>query len=188
MLLLGSAAAAVVSAQQPPWQLRDLLASVAVRDRAALHFEELTCAPVLDQPLRSEGELRFVAPDRLEKEVRRPRAESLILAGDELILRRGTRERRMALSAVPEAAMLAATLRAALAGDAEGLLRDWQVDLKGSHAQWSVRLMPRNPERAPWLRELRLTGSGAELRRLEIEKSDGVYSSMSLRRVAVAAP
>jgi hypothetical protein len=78
------------------------MTALAARGDANATFIEHRYVPVLDAPVQSSGTLRFVAPDRLEKHTLQPRAESMVLAGNQLTLQQGQRTRSLALSDLPD--------------------------------------------------------------------------------------
>src|ERR1700733_7260492 len=70
-----------------PADLRDLaqvMAMLAMRQHGRVEFIEQQFLAVLSHPTESSGELRYDAPDRLEKRTLKARAESLGLAGGTL--------------------------------------------------------------------------------------------------------
>jgi hypothetical protein len=78
-LLFGSASAADDGLDQ-------LLSMLAQRQHGHVQFIEQEFLAVLDHPLESSGELRYDAPDRLEKRTLAPRPETLLLAGGVLTI------------------------------------------------------------------------------------------------------
>ena len=97
---------------------------------------------VLDAPVKSSGTLRFVAPDRIEKHTLQPRAESMVLAGDQLTLRQGQRARSLALADLPDGGLAINSLRGTMAGDLAALRRGWNVTLFGERRIWTLSLTP----------------------------------------------
>src|SRR5258707_9645967 len=62
---------------------------LAMRQHGRVEFVEQQFLAILDHPVESSGELRYDAPDRLEKRTLLPRAETLVLAGGVLTSERG---------------------------------------------------------------------------------------------------
>lgn len=131
---------------------------------AATAFVEVRDSPLLRSPLRISGEYRRPDARTLVREVRAPYAETTTLRDGEAVLARdGRPERRFALARAPELAALQDSFGALLAGDADALRRHYTIDAQGSAADWSLRLVPRDPALAAQLRDLVLHGRGDAL-------------------------
>ena len=137
-----AAAAGVAWPAAAQWSVNDLMTALAARGSADATFTEQRYVPILDAPVQSSGTLRFVAPDRLEKHTLQPRAESLVLAGNQLTLRQGQRTRSLALTDLPDNGLAIASLRGTMAGDLAALRRGWNVTLHGERRIWTLSLTP----------------------------------------------
>ena len=71
------------------WGVAQLMQTLAQRGPESARFVEKKYLAILDKPVESSGELRYVPPDRLEKRTLKPKPESLVLAGDQLSVERG---------------------------------------------------------------------------------------------------
>jgi len=81
---IGAASAAAETASAPRTAMNDLdavMGLLAMRRHGRVEFIEQQFLAVLDHPIESSGELRYDAPDHLEKRTLLPRSESLVLAG-----------------------------------------------------------------------------------------------------------
>ena len=171
----------------PAWaafDLNALTALLAQRKGAQARFSEERFVSGIDGPLRASGTLSFTAPDRFERRTLEPQAESMIVDGNTLVLRRGGRSRQMALDAVPEVAALVEAVRSTLRGDAQTLQRYFNVRVGGSAALWTLTLTPREARLARQVRELQLQGQGADLRGLSLWLTGGDHSLMLIEPVA----
>ena len=91
-MLCAAAAGLLIAAPAAPaaeWGIAQLMQGLAQRGAERALFVEKKFIAILDQPLESSGELRYVPPDRLEKRTLKPRPESLVLEGDRLVIERG---------------------------------------------------------------------------------------------------
>ncbi|HSG75605.1 MAG TPA: LolA-related protein [Burkholderiales bacterium] len=167
----------------PVWTLEQLLQGFAQRAQARASFVEKKTVRVLEQPLVSSGELRFEAPDRLEKRTLRPRPEVLRLHGDTLTLERGERRLQLDLRSHPEAGAFVESIRATLAGDREALERIYAVRLEGSERSWALTLTPRDTGMANLVARIRIAGQGAEVTVIEIAQANGDSTLMSVQRL-----
>jgi len=166
-----------------PWSLAALMEALARNPPGEARFEEKKFISVLDAPVLSSGELRFVAPAHLEKNTLKPRVELMILDGDRLSLQRGSRKKLVALSEYPEIAGLVESMRATLAGDRKALERAYHLTFEGTAENWSLLLIPLDTRIARVVARIHMRGSGAEVREVEILQADGDRSLMSIRKV-----
>jgi len=138
---------------------------------------------VLERPLISSGELRFEAPDILEKRTLRPRPELLRLEGERLTLEREDRKLSLDLRSTPEAAAFVDSIRGTLAGDREALERVYRLQLEGSAASWALTLTPREPTLAAWVKRIRIVGRRADVTVIEILHANGDSTLTSVQRL-----
>jgi len=166
------------------WSVDDLMTALAARGSADATFTEQRYVPVLDAPVQSSGTLRFVAPDRLEKHTLLPRAESLVLTGDQLTLLQGPRTRRLALTDLPDGGLAINSLRGTMAGDLAALRRGWNVTLFGERRIWTLSLTPLSAAVAQYIETVLIEGQQDRIDRIEIRQADGVRSVMQIKPAA----
>jgi hypothetical protein len=172
---------ALAAGAAEPWTLERLLRGFALTREARASFVEKKSVRVLDRPLVSSGELRFEAPDRLEKRTLRPRPELLRLEGDTLTLERGDRRLRLDLRSNPEAAALVESIRGTLAGDRASLESIYSLALEGGANAWRLVLTPKEEALRQLVARVTIEGSQARVERVEIEQADGDRSLMQIR-------
>lgn len=160
------------------------MALLAMRQHGRVEFVEQHFLAILDHPLESSGELRYDAPDRLEKRTLLPRAETLVLAGGVLTMERAARRRVVDLHRYPQIQPFVESIRATLAGDRSALERNFHLEFAGSVARWSLTLAPLNPKMARIVLQVKIDGSRDQLLRVEIRQADGDRSLMTLRAPA----
>jgi len=181
-MLLAALLALAVPALAAPLSLAGLMAALAKNRQGIAFFEEKKFISVLDQPVESSGELRFVAPDHLEKITLKPRAESLVLDGDRLTLERRGRKKVVALGDYPEIAGMIESIRATLAGDRKALERVYHLSFSGDSEDWELILIPLDARIAKVVARVRMHGAGAQMREVEILQFDGDRSLMTIRK------
>ena len=167
-----------------PGDLDPVMALLAMRQHGRVEFVEQHFLAILDHPLESSGELRYDAPDRLEKRTLLPRPENLVLAGGVLTMERGERRRVVDLHRYPQIQPFVESIRATLAGDRSALERIFHLEFSGSVARWSLTLAPLDPKLARTVLQVRIDGSRDQLLRVEIRQADGDRSLMTLRAPA----
>jgi hypothetical protein len=181
LCLTAMAAAAALAASS---DFDEVMALLAARRHGRVEYVEQQFLAVLDHPLESSGELRYDAPDRLEKRTLLPRQETLVLAGGELTIERGARRHVMDLHRYPQVLPFVESIRATLAGDRGALEQVFHVEFTGSVQRWSLSLVPLDQRLLRTVREVHIDGSRDELRRVEIRQADGDRSLMTLRTPA----
>jgi hypothetical protein len=175
------AAPAGFAAAAASGELDDVMHLLAQRQHGRAEFVEQQFLKVLDHPLESSGELRYDAPDRLEKRTLEPRRETLMLRAQTLTVERSGRTRTLDLHRYPQVLPFIDSLRATLAGDRAALEKVFAVDFSGSADHWTLMLTPRDAALGASLKDVRIDGMKDQLIRVEIRQRDGDRSLMTLR-------
>jgi hypothetical protein len=187
LLLLGLAGAAAAQPRTPapdaagPIRLAELMALMAsVPERRAAFTEEKRFA-ALDSPLRSSGHLLYRRPGHLEKITEAPQAERMVVDGDRVSLKVGDGEQHVAdLGARPELRALVDAVRGPLAGDATTLERAFKVSVAGTRGAWRIDLSPIDPRVIGMLKEVRVSGTGSDMREVLLIQANGDTAYMSI--------
>jgi hypothetical protein len=164
--------------------LDEVMHRLAKRQHGRVEFIEQQFLSVLSHPLESSGELRYDAPDRLEKRTLLPRAENLVLSGGVLTVERGEHRHVLDLHRYPQIQPFVESIRATLAGDRSALERIFHVAFAGGVERWSLTLVPLDPQLARTVKQVQIDGSRDQLSRVEIRQADGDRSLMTLRTPA----
>lgn len=159
----------------------DLMQMLGQKKSGTATFVEKKYIAMLKQPLESSGELAFTAPDRLEKRTLKPKAESVVLEGNKLVLERSDgRKMTVALSDRPEVAAFVESIRATLSGDRGGLERFYTLALSGGAEQWQLNLTPIQPRMQKVISQIRIVGNQAQVKTIEFLQADGDRSEMAI--------
>lgn len=166
----------------PAWalDLATVTQLLAQKKSGEARFTEERFVSGFDGPLRSSGTLSFMAPDRFVRTTVEPRAESMAVDGNTLVLKRGGRTRQMTLDAIPEITALIEAVRGTLTGNAGTLEKHFRIQIDGSLAQWSLTLVPRDQRLATQVREVKITGTRSDMRVVELWLAGGDRSVMSI--------
>ena len=167
------------------WNLQQLMAALAQNKSGRATFVETKHIAILERPVESSGELLFTAPDRLEKRTFKPRAESLVVNGDELLVERGRQKYRLQLQAYPDLAAFIDSIRGTLTGDRKALERNFRLGLDGSAERWTLQLLPLDEKMLVAVRQIRISGVHDRVNSIEIMQSDGDRSVMAIEKVAL---
>lgn len=155
--------AAVIDAEQ-------ILRGIAAAAGAEVRFTETRTSRLLKTPLVSSGVLRYGPAGRLQKDTLQPFRETVVIDGLQVTIERDGAQTVVPLVAGSTPAILVQALRAVLGGQAQELQAHYRIAADGSPDNWSLELQPRS-EDSPV--RLRLTGSGADVRDIEVRGSGG---------------
>jgi Outer membrane lipoprotein carrier protein LolA-like len=165
-------------------ELDEVMGLLATRQHGRVEFVEQQFLHILDHPIESSGELRYDAPDRLEKRTLKPRAETLVLAGGVLTVERARGRRVVDLRAYPQIQPFVESIRATLAGDRTSLERLFHLEFAGSLGRWTLTLVPLDSNVKRSVAQVRIDGMRDQLLKVEIRQPDGDRSLMTLRPAA----
>jgi Outer membrane lipoprotein carrier protein LolA-like len=173
------------AATQTTSDLDDVMSLLAMRQHGRVEFIEQHFLAVLNHPIESAGELRYDAPDRLEKRTLTPHAETLVLSGGVLTVERARGRRVMDLHAYPQVQPFVESIRATLAGDRRALEQLFHMDFVGTVGRWTLTLVPLDPKVKHAVAQVRIDGVRDQLLKVEIRQPDGDRSLMTLRPSAM---
>ncbi len=166
------------------WNITSLMAELAKNRGGLTAFTETKHIALLDQPLESSGELRYSAPNYLEKRTLLPKLESFVLDGDTVTIIRGSKKRTLKLRRHPKIAIFIESIRGTLAGDQIALERSYQLQLVGSPAQWELTLLPNDKRMHGIISNIAIHGQQGKIDAIEIHQADGDYSIMTIKEAA----
>lgn len=183
-ILLAMPACFAATPGQPGFTLDQLMKSLAQRKHGQVTYVEEDYFAILDRPVKSSGVLVYDAPDRLEKRALKPKAQSLVLQGNELTVQRGHRAYRMDVSAYPQVAPLVDAMRDTLAGNREALERVFKLAFTGTEERWKLELAPLDKDVARKVSRVEIIGAHDEIQSVEILQVGGDRSVMTLGQAA----
>ncbi|MGI4777463.1 MAG: LolA-related protein [Janthinobacterium lividum] len=175
-------AASLPLATVPAWafDLPELMGLLGQQKHGEANFVEQRYVRGFDGPLPASGTLSFTAPDQLVRKTLSPRAETMSVDGNALVLSRSGRTRSMTLDSMPELLGLVEAMRATLAGNATVLQRYFRTKITGTVNEWAIDLAPIDERLASQVDSLRLTGRGGEVLGVEMEFRGGDRSVMTI--------
>ena len=179
--LCGACFGAASQAASGSDDLDEIMSLLAKRQHGRVDFIEQHFLAVLKRPIESTGELRYDAPDRLEKRTLQPRAETLVLDGDELTIDGGHGRHVLDLRAYPQVRPFVESIRATLAGDRAALERSFTLVFFGGVDRWALTLTPLQAAVKQSVKEVRINGARDQLLTVEIRQPDGDRSLLTLR-------
>ncbi len=163
-----------------PWDLDQLMQSLAASKSGHASFIEKKSIAILDKPVESSGELFYTAPDRLEKRTLKPKVESMVLDKDKLIVEQRGRKHVLSLQSYPEIAAFIDSIRGTLAGDRKALERTYQLNMTGTQENWILSLLPLEDKMKKVVASITISGAGNLLETIDIKQADGDSSVMMI--------
>ena len=176
LLLTATTATRAQSLDLP--RLMQLLEAVPTAEVA---FTEKKFSSLLSAPVVSSGKLVYRRPDIVEKSVETPRKESYRFAGEELVMTRDGKERRIPLSSQPLLAAFAASLRGVLAGDIVLLRKHYELSLQGDELSWRLDMTPIDEQTLRYVRRVTVSGRAGRVGQIEVRESSGDHSVLQVR-------
>ncbi|MDO8386051.1 MAG: LolA-related protein [Polaromonas sp.] len=166
------------------WDITQLMQGLAQNKSGRASFVEKKYIALLDKPVESSGELLYTAPDRLEKRTFKPRPESMLIESGTLTVERNKRRMTLRLQDYPELVAFTESIRGTLAGDVAALRRVYNLELEGSEERWTLILRPVETKMLDVVQRIRIGGSRAEVKTIEIEQTDKDRSVMVIAPLA----
>ncbi|MDP3172518.1 MAG: LolA-related protein [Polaromonas sp.] len=176
--------ALMVTPAHAAWDITQLMQGLAQNKSGRASFVEKKYIALLDKPVESSGELLYTAPDRLEKRTFKPRPESMLIESGTLTVERNKRRMTLRLQDYPELVAFTESIRGTLAGDVAALRRIYNLDLEGTEERWTLILRPVETKMLDVVQRIRIGGSRAEVRTIEIEQTDKDRSVMVIAPLA----
>jgi outer membrane lipoprotein-sorting protein len=172
----------VLAAAAADWGVEQLMQALAAVKSSKARFVERKHMAILNAPLESSGTLVYVAPARLEKHTLAPRAESLVLDGDDITITSSEpgQRRMLNLQDYPLIRAFVESIRSTLAGDLPTLTRFYEVELAGSERKWRLKLKPGEPGMQEVVREIRISGGSGSISAIETIETNGDRSVMTI--------
>ena len=175
-LLIATGATRAQSLDLP--RLMQLLAAVPA---AEVPYTEKKFSSLLSAPVVSSGKLLYRRPDIVEKNIETPRKESYRFVGEELVVTRDGKERRIPLSSQPLLAAFAASLRGVLGGDIVLLRKHYELSLQGDEPSWRLDMMPIDEETRRYVQRVTVSGRAGRVGQIEVRESSGDHSVLKVR-------
>lgn len=176
-LIMACASLAPLAVWAAAPELDVLLASLRREAPQDSRFIEVRYSKLLREPLRVAGTLKFLAVDRLQRQIDTPYRETTRIEGETVYLQReGEQERRFALRRAPELRGVLSSFGAILGGDQTTLERSFAVTVDGSDAAWQLTLTPRGTARNRRIESIRVIGHRDQPHCFVMRESAGAHS------------
>lgn len=166
------------------WTVNELMHDLAQVKKSKATFVERKFLSILKTPLEYSGTLIYNAPGHLEKYTLLPKAESMVLDQNNLVVQSGDahQKRTLSLQDYPVIWAFVESFRATLAGDIGTLSRFYSVTLEGHPKQWLLILRPLDAKMKSLISEIRISGSLEQISTIETREAGGDHSVMSISK------
>ena len=163
-------------------RLRRILQAVAARPLDAAPFVERRISPLYASPLELRGTLSFKPPGTIEKRTTSPIREVLTITAETLTLDpgAGAAPTVVRMDAQGQLSAYVLGLRAILNGDDKLLREVFDAQLSGSFDAWKLQLVPRGVQPRRGIRQIVVSGAGAQLRRIDTTEINGDQIEMTI--------
>jgi len=177
-------AAQAAGSDASSWTLERLMSTLGQNKSGHASFVETKYLSIAAEPVKSSGELVFVAPDHLEKRTDSPKPEDLVVDGDKLTIARNGHKYTLALTQYPELSAFIESIRATLSGNRFALEQVYKVTVTGHGDDWTLTLVPLDSRMLQAISTITLTGTRGLLHTVAIQQADGDHSLMRLQNDA----
>jgi hypothetical protein len=132
---------------------------------ASIEFVEARYSPLLREAIVVSGELAYLGPAQLDRDVTAPYREHTTIRDESVRIERdGEAPRTFALRRAPELRGLLTGFAGVLAGDSAAVKRSFAVAAKGTDDAWTLELTPLEPSTQHRLSRIVVTGTAREPR------------------------
>ena len=185
-LALSLCVAGVASAQS--FTFDDLMSALAEHPRFEADFTEQRSSFLLARPIELKGRIRFDAEKSLEKIVRSPFEEHIVINENEVVIERMNSEGKAAtvqrtrydLSNYPFLAKAVQGVSNVFAGDKRLLEELYNRELTGTADAWELTLTPKGEKLAEFIDAITIRGSGGIIDYIQSLEADGDESRLTL--------
>jgi outer membrane lipoprotein-sorting protein len=136
-------------------------------------FTEEKHISLLKKPLKSEGALYFMAPDKLARHTEKPKRSVILLEGNDLRISDGKGVRTVDLAKNAAVAALVRSFVHLLRGDRAVLEKDFKVDFTDRGGSWLLELTPKTAPLSNLVTAIRVTGQGLVLSDMTVAEPNG---------------
>lgn len=168
----GASAAAPAEPSGAP-SLEALMAGMAQAPGVSARFVERKEIALLSEPIETRGTLLFVPPDRLLRITEAPSRSRLAIDGERFAFRDEAGADAVDLSGSPLAREFVDSFIVLFNGDLAKLRARYEPELHATGAEWSLVLRPRHRPLSDLIERITLSGTGPELRQMEMLEKDG---------------
>jgi outer membrane lipoprotein-sorting protein len=163
----------VVALAEGAKTLDGLLEAFRKSPGVSARFTEEKHIALLKKPLKSEGALYFMAPEKLARHVEAPKRSVILLEGNDLRISDGKGVRTVDLAKNAAVAALVRSFVHLLRGDRAVLEKDFKVDFADRGSSWLLKLTPKTAPLSNLVTAISVTGQGLVLSEMTVSEPNG---------------
>lgn len=161
--------------------LTQVLAAVSSKPIDATPFFERKISALYSRPLESKGTLSFKPSGVLEKLTSSPIRERVSVSNDTITIQSGDALAKVVkLEGQPTLQAFAQSVRAIMAGDVKPIRQYFDPHMTGSLNQWTLKLVPIDAAMKRMLKQIIVTGDGAQVKVIETTELSGDINELTL--------
>ena len=163
-------------------ELTDLMTELSREGEKKVQFREEKFLSNLETPLKAEGILYFKAPDHLEKSIKKPQKEHLVVHQNRVSISDGDQQntRTFSLDRHPPLKELINGIRYTLGGNLEALTAHYELTFKGNCHIWHLIMIPKIAAATEIVKRIDFFGSNNQISRMKWLEPNGDYTVLYL--------
>ncbi|MBX2813400.1 MAG: outer membrane lipoprotein carrier protein LolA [Myxococcales bacterium] len=136
-------------------------------------FEEVKQLRLLSNPLRSDGILAYLAPDKLVRKLEQPRPTRVIIRPAKLTTITESEVVHVDLVARPEIRGLVGSMLQLLQGDIDTIGKAYRLYFSEEESKWRLRMIPRSVRLLSLVKEIAFVGRNTSIEQITIKEASG---------------
>jgi hypothetical protein len=177
----------------PPGDLRELMVQLGEVRSVSARYTESIQVSLLEHSIESTGTIRYVAPATIVKSADGEPLREIRIEGSRIRISESGETREIDVGEHRAIEAMVAALRSVFAGDLEQLERHFRVRFERLRSNeggggWRLTLDPQDTKVLWLLSRIEIQGSGREIRRIEIQETNGDSRTMRFERQAIDVP
>ncbi len=163
--------------------LPGLMIALADKKEKLARFKEEKFLDILDEPLKSEGTLHYLAPDYMEKITTKPEMERLVVKKEVVsIFDKHDESQTFSLDDYPALKELINGIRFTLLGNLTALKKYYELNFKGNCNQWNLKLTPLKVSVFGVLDRIIILGKNDNVEKITWIEVSGDYTVMTIEK------
>lgn len=180
LLIAGTLFSTIVVAENKDLML--VLDKLSNIKKSTAAFVEVKNYSLLNEEIKLDGNLEYIAPDILIKKTLNPEPEYFKVTGNELQIKKADGEEYdLLLTDYPLVEMFVEAYRGILSGNLEKLEQYYKVEYSGSNIAWSIKLIPTDEEAREYIDTIIVDGIGTEVNKITTIEPGGDKTVMFIK-------
>lgn len=172
------------TAQAHALELTELLQLFSLEKQSTVDFNNEKHVSFLDEPIKSSGYLKFIAPNKLQKFILKPEKTSQKIDGRELEIITANETNIINLDDYPEFSIILGATISVLSGNHEALKKDFKIIFEHKEVGWKLLLSPHDSYISGYVESIKMFGKKNKIFKIVVTEpnSDQSISYLSNHR------